>query len=107
MFDFDREKEWKSVGEGVQRKIMSYNPEMMVVRVKFEKGAIGAEHHHVHTQSTYVVSGAFEFTIGPDKRVVRSGDTCLMPSQVWHGCVCLEEGELLDVFTPIREDFLE
>lgn len=106
MFNFDTKKDWVDLGAGVSRKIMSYNQEMMVVRVRFEKGAIGAVHQHVHTQSTFVVQGKFEFTIGEAKEIIAKGDTCLMPSNIWHGCVCLEEGELLDVFTPMREDFL-
>lgn len=106
MFNFDIKKDWVDLGAGVSRKMMSYNEDMMVVRVRFKKGAIGAIHQHVHTQSTFVVQGKFEFTIGEVKEIIAAGDTCLMPSNIWHGCVCLEEGELLDVFTPMREDFL-
>lgn len=106
MFNFDDKKEWIDLGAGVSRKIMSYNNEMMVVRVRFEAGAIGAVHQHVHTQSTFVVQGKFEFSIGEEKLIIAAGDTCLMPSNILHGCVCLEKGELLDVFTPMREDFL-
>ncbi|WP_134089109.1 cupin domain-containing protein [Olivibacter sp. XZL3] len=106
MFNFESEAVWKEVGEGVSRKMLSYNEEMMVVRVRFKAGAVGEVHQHLHTQITCVVSGKFEFSIGDEKRVIASGDTCLMPSNVLHGCVCLEEGELLDVFTPARQDFL-
>ena len=72
----------------------------------FEKGAVGAMHHHPHTQCSYVVSGAFEFTINGEKKVVRKGDTLYKLPNVEHGCVCLEEGVLLDFFTPMREDFV-
>lgn len=106
MFNFTSEENWTDLGAGISRKIMSYNDEMMVVRVQFEQGSIGAIHQHIHTQSTFVVRGKFEFSIGEEKRIIAAGDTCLMPSNVLHGCVCLEEGELLDVFTPMREDFL-
>jgi len=106
MFDFDEESSWISVGEGVSRKIMSYNDDLMIVRVRFEKDAIGAIHQHVHTQSTYVLEGKFEFVIGEERKIISKGDTCLMPSHILHGCICLEKGELLDTFTPFREDFL-
>lgn len=106
MFNFDKEADWTDLGAGVARKIMSYNEEMMVVRVRFEEGAVGLAHQHVHTQSTFVIQGKFEFTIGGEKKVIAVGDTCLMPTNVLHGCICLEKGELLDVFTPLREDFL-
>jgi quercetin dioxygenase-like cupin family protein len=53
-----------------------------------------------------VVSGKFEFTIGGEKKIVSAGDTMLKKDGVEHGCVCLEEGILLDIFTPMREEFV-
>ena len=93
-------------GEGVQRKILAYTDELMCVENHFEKGGVGALHSHPHTQITYVVSGAFEFEIGGEKKVVRVGDTMLKKDGVVHGCVCLEEGILLDIFTPMRKEFV-
>ncbi|MCR5477522.1 MAG: cupin domain-containing protein [Lachnospiraceae bacterium] len=93
-------------GEGVERKILSYTEELMVVENHFRAGGVGAMHSHPHTQITYVVSGVFEFTIGEEKRIVRAGDTMLKKDGILHGCVCLEEGILLDVFTPMREEFV-
>ena len=98
--------ELQKCGEGVARKILAYTDELMCVENHFEKGGVGALHHHPHTQITYVVSGAFEFEIAGEKRVVRAGDTMLKKDGVVHGCVCLEEGILLDIFTPMREDFV-
>ena len=71
------------------------------------KGAVGALHHHPHTQITYVVSGAFEFTVDGVTRTVHKGDTILKEDGVEHGCVCTEAGILLDIFTPMREDFVK
>ena len=68
--------------------------------------AVGALHHHPHTQITYVVSGAFEFTVDGVTHTVRAGDTILKEDGVEHGCVCTEAGILLDIFTPMREDFV-
>ena len=59
-----------------------------------------------HTQITYVVSGAFEFTVDGVTHTVRAGDTILKEDGVEHGCVCTEAGILLDIFTPMREDFV-
>lgn len=106
MFDFDKEISWENVDEGISRKILSYNDDMMLVRVQFEKGAVGTLHQHIHTQSTFILKGKFSFRIADEQRIMEAGDTCLMPSNVLHGCTCLEEGELLDVFTPFREDFI-
>ena len=49
----------------------------MCVENTFEKGAVGALHHHPHTQITYVVSGAFDFTVDGVTHTVRAGDTIL------------------------------
>ena len=93
-------------GNGVVRRVLAYNSKVMTVENRFQKGAIGALHHHPHTQITYVVSGKFEFEIDGVKNVVTAGDTLLKTDGVEHGCVCLEEGILLDIFTPYREDFV-
>lgn len=93
-------------GEGVTRRILAYNDGLMTVENTFEKGAVGKLHSHPHTQITYVVEGVFTFTIDGETHVVRKGDTLLKTDGVIHGCVCEEAGILLDIFTPMREDFL-
>lgn len=95
-----------SGGEGVTRRILAYTDGLMCVENTFEKGAVGALHSHPHTQITYVVEGVFSFTIDGETHTVRAGDTLLKEEGVIHGCVCLERGVLLDIFTPMREDFL-
>ena len=106
-FIFAEGKEWEPAGEGVVRQIMGYNDDIMVVKVKFEKGAVGAVHHHVHSQVTYVESGKFEFTINGVKKIVSAGDCLYKEPDAVHGCVCLEPGMLIDCFSPMRADFLE
>ena len=96
----------QSGGAGVTRRILAYTDGLMCVENTFEKGAVGAVHSHPHTQITYVVSGAFAFTIDGETRTVRAGDTMLKEDGVPHGCTCLEAGVLLDIFTPMREDFV-
>lgn len=92
---------------GVKRKVLAYTKELMCVENHFEKGAVGALHSHPHTQITYVVSGSFEFEIDGEKKQVNQGDSMLKKNGIEHGCVCTEAGILLDIFTPMREDFVE
>lgn len=96
----------QAAGSGVTRRILAYSDGLMCVENTFEKGAVGALHSHPHTQITYVVSGEFSFTIGGETRTVRTGDTLLKEDGVEHGCTCLEAGVLLDIFSPMREDFI-
>ena len=107
MFVFNKDVPLTELGGGVCRKVLAENKELMSVEVRFEKGAVGAMHSHPHPQLTYVLSGAFEFTIDGVKKVVRAGDTLYKLPHIPHGCVCLEAGVLLDTFTPHRADFLK
>ncbi|CAN5604815.1 cupin domain-containing protein [soil metagenome] len=102
----DRQVEWKDLGNGVMRKVMFYDANMMMVKFQFEKAAIGALHKHPHLQLTYFAKGVFEFSLDGEKRIIREGDIYNVPSMAEHGVVCLEEGLLVDVFNPMREDFL-
>ena len=96
----------QSGGDGVTRRVLAYTDELMCVENTFKTGAVGALHSHPHTQITYVVSGRFSFTIDGETREVAAGDTLLKKNGVPHGCTCLEAGVLLDIFNPMREDFL-
>ncbi len=98
--------EAQSGGENVIRRVLAYNENLMCVENTFETGAVGKLHSHPHTQITYVVSGVFSFTIDGEERIVRAGDTMLKEDGVVHGCTCLEAGILLDIFTPMRKDFV-
>lgn len=98
--------EWEQVAPGMKRKFMGYNDEIMMVQVSFDKGGVGAMHTHPHSQTTFVVSGKFEVTVGEDKKILSGGDGFYISPHIIHGAVCLEEGILIDVFSPIREDFM-
>lgn len=99
--------EWEELGGGVSRKFLGYDNQIMMVKVKFEKGAVGSPHHHFHTQATYCVEGKFEFEIDGEKQIVNGGDGVYIEPNLVHSAVCLEEGMLIDVFSPVREDFLD
>ena len=99
--------EWEELGGGVSRKFLGYDNQIMMVYVKFEKGALGAPHSHFHTQSTFVAKGKFEFEIDGVKQIVKEGDGVYIEPNLLHSAVCLEEGMLVDVFSPVREDFLD
>ncbi|MFY0688399.1 MAG: cupin domain-containing protein [Cyclobacteriaceae bacterium] len=98
--------EWEELGGGVSRKFLGYDNQIMMVLVKFEKGALGSPHSHFHTQATYVASGKFEFEIDGVKQVVEGGDGVYIEPNLLHSAVCLEAGMLIDTFSPVREDFL-
>lgn len=102
-----RKNQWEDLGHGVKRQIMGYDKNIMMVKASFEKGAVGPLHKHFHSQVTYVVSGKFEVSIDGVKKVLSEGDGFYIPPDIEHGAVCLEPGILIDVFSPLREDFLK
>jgi quercetin dioxygenase-like cupin family protein len=106
MFIHNHEVQYEAVSHGVKRKIMGYDERLMLVRVEFEKGSIGALHSHYHSQITNIESGTFEVEIGGEKKVLKTGDAFYIPPNVVHGVVCLEQGVLIDTFSPMREDFI-
>ncbi|MGF1722981.1 cupin domain-containing protein [Vibrio kyushuensis] len=106
MFVYNNDVQLEDLGDGISRKVLAHNDNMMAVEVHFEKGAIGVMHNHPHEQLTYVLSGAFEFTIGDETKIVKAGDTMYKEPSIEHGCVCLEAGVLIDNFTPMRKDFV-
>ena len=98
--------EWEVVGEGLKRKIMGYDDKIMLVKVFFEVGAVGQLHEHYHSQVTYVESGSFDVTIDGVTKTLKGGDSFYIPPHALHGAICTEAGVLIDVFSPIREDFM-
>ncbi len=96
----------KDLGNGATREILSHSGGLMIVRVSFVEGTVGPTHDHFHEQTTYIISGEYTFTIGDESFEVKAGDSVYMPPDVPHGCVCHKAGTILDIFTPIREDFL-
>ena len=107
MFTFHDDTNKIELGGGVSRRILSHGEDMMAVEVSFEAGAIGAMHTHPHVQISYVLEGSFEANIGGEVKIIKKGDTYITEPDVPHGVVCLEEGTLLDIFTPKRADFLK
>ncbi|RYZ30273.1 MAG: cupin domain-containing protein [Chitinophagaceae bacterium] len=99
--------DWQSMAPGVKRKIMAYDDRLMLVRVQFETGGVGTLHSHPHTQITHVESGSFEVEISGEKQLLKAGDVFYVPPHAIHGAVCMEAGVLIDVFSPMREDFIQ
>ncbi len=94
------------MAQGVNRRVLVHNEDLMMVEVSFEKGAVATLHSHPHQQMSYILSGCFEFENDGKKRSLGQGDSVLLASGVKHGVLCTEKGKVLDVFNPERKDFL-
>ena len=103
----EKSTEWEKIDDFIDRQIVGYDDNVMMVKVRFKKGGIGYKHKHPHTQITYVTEGKFEVNIGEDISYLEKGDSFYVPSNVLHGVECMEDGLLVDVFSPMREDFIK
>ena len=108
MFFNNEETAWEDVLPGIKRKIVGHTEDLMAVHLCFDKGAVGAPHaHEIHDQIGYVVSGSFEAEVEGEKKVLKAGDAYIAAKMAEHGAVALEDNSiLLDMFSPVREDFL-
>ena len=96
----------EAIGEGIERQ-MVVGDALMICRLRFQPFVVTEPHDHPHEQMTVVEKGRVLFTIGDERREVGPGTILHFPSGLWHGATMLdEEVILLDIFTPIREDFL-
>jgi len=92
--------------EGIQRQMIA-GENVMICRLRFAPNVVTPAHDHPHEQMTLVERGRVLFTIGNEQRIARAGDVLHFPSGTWHGATMLDEEVILvDIFSPIREDFL-
>ena len=106
LFAQPHDSEWVELAPGNTRRVLIHTPELMQVEFGFEQGAVGALHSHPHIQVSYVAEGSFDVTIDGVTETVHQGGSFIVPSGLVHGVVALEAGRLVDVFTPMRADFL-
>ncbi len=107
MVVINKEKEYKDLGGGVRRKVLAYSDNIMNVELLFEKGAKGDMHSHPHEQIGYIIEGSLVFhEAGKEDITLNTGDTYYVAPNVEHGIDCLTAVKLLDIFTPMREDFI-
>ncbi|MDR0485351.1 MAG: cupin domain-containing protein [Elusimicrobiota bacterium] len=93
--------------DAMKRKILAYSDSLMCVENYFKSGAAAPLHSHPHTQIAYIVEGVFEFDADGKKYILKKGDSLFLKSNVLHGVKTIEKGIVLDVFNPMREDFVK
>jgi len=106
MFYSANSEGYKTVLNGVRMKTLTYGQRTLFSEFRFEKGAVIPVHAHVHEQTGYVVKGAMRFTVAGEVILAKPGDSWNLPSNVPHGAEALEESVVIEVFSPVREDYL-
>lgn len=91
---------------GIERQMFVGN-QIMICRFRFAPFLVTPQHDHPHEQMTIVEQGKVRFFIEGKEQIACAGDVLHFPSNCWHGATMMdEEVVLLDIFTPLREDFL-
>jgi quercetin dioxygenase-like cupin family protein len=95
-----------SPAPGIERR-MAVGDRLMICRLRFDPFVVTPVHRHTHEQMTMVERGRVRFFIEGEERIAGPGDVLHFPSGTEHGATMMgEEVVLVDIFTPIREDFL-
>lgn len=95
----------ETMSDMISRKVIS-GEKAMVAQVFLKKDAVVPEHKHESEQITYIVTGALKFDIEGREVIVRAGEVLHIPSWVPHRAVALEDTLDVDIFSPIRTDWL-
>jgi quercetin dioxygenase-like cupin family protein len=102
-----RDRRIFSPERGLSRQVLAYSNQLMLVRHLMEKGWIGSRHSHPQEQLVYIVRGHIHFQGGAATFDARTGDSFVVPGGMEHQANAVEESEVLDIFTPVREDYVE
>jgi quercetin dioxygenase-like cupin family protein len=95
----------KSLAPGVRLQV-AWGERIMLSRVELAAGGVVPPHSHPHEQGGICLQGAMEFTIGDETRLVRTGESWMIPGGVKHAVRALEQGAVaLDIFSPPRDDY--
>lgn len=107
MYVRNQEKDYQDLGGNVRRKVLAYSENIMNVELLFGAGAKGEMHAHPHEQIGYIIEGSLVFhEEGKEDVTLNTGDTYIVAPNVSHGIDCLTDVKLLDIFTPMRKDFV-
>jgi len=106
MFRKSKPDGYTEVIEGVHLKTIVYGNQTLMVEVKFEKDAVIPPHGHPHEQTGYLISGQLEFVVNGETIIADPGDSWNIPGDVEHSAVAIDETVVIEVFSPVREDYL-
>lgn len=106
MFSKKTDEGYKSPAEGVRLKAVCWGEKTLMAEFRLTRGHVLPEHSHPHEQTGYVVSGKIVMQVEGQRHVAEPGDSWCIPGNVPHGAEVLEDAVIIEVFSPVREDFL-
>lgn len=104
-----REDALKKLFKGVNLDSLATGEKSMVTKMNYVKGNFATLHTHPHEQCGYVISGKYHLIVDGEEKIdviMHPGDSYAIPGNTPHSFEVIEAGEVVDVFTPLREDYL-
>ena len=92
--------------EGIERKTLAYGERSLMTEFLLRKGCTLPRHAHPHEQTGYLVRGRIRLSIGTEECDVHPGDSWCIPGGMEHGAQVMEDSVAVEVFSPVREDYL-
>lgn len=106
MFCKKSEIGYRTMLPGISLKALVYGESTLMAEFKIEKDSVLPRHSHPHEQTGYLVSGRVVLTVGEDQLYAEPGDSWCIAGGVEHEANVLEDAVILEVFSPVREDYL-
>jgi len=106
MFYKVNQKEYRQILPGIGLKTLVYGQKTLFSEFKMEKGSLVPNHSHIYEQTGYLIKGKIYFTVGTETFAAEPGDSWCIESNIEHSATVLEDSLVIEVFSPIREDYL-
>ncbi len=106
MFSKNTEDGYVELIEGIEIQTLVWGEKTLTAKFRLKKGSVLPLHIHPHEQTGYLVSGKMRFEVEGEQYESGQGDSWCISSGASHGAVVLEDSEVIEVFSPMREDYL-
>jgi len=106
MFAVKSDQGYVTVVDGVKRKTLVYGEKTLMTEFLLEKGKALPSHSHPQEQTGYLVSGQIVLVIAGEEFEVKPGDSWVIPGNAEHAAKIIEDSVAVEVFAPVRDDYL-
>lgn len=106
MFESQNDQGFRNVLPGILQKTLVYGDRTLMTEFRLSRGCKIPHHAHPHEQTGYLISGRIRLSIDDHIHEATPGDSWAIPENTSHGAECLEDAVVIEVFSPVRDDYL-
>ncbi len=106
MFSKRTSSGYKQALKGIRMKTLVFGDKTLFTEFLLDKGSVLPMHAHPHEQTGYLLSGRIRLSIGDEMFEAQAGDSWCIPGNAMHGAEILQDSVAIEVFSPVREDYL-